>query len=216
MMHLPDHMTPERIHDIVRSPRGLVDAGVIAATAAGALAGTPILMAKQAVHNYKEHILKPNARTSQVSAGMSLRGPQVQNPWLSEGQATGQYGIRSTLDAQLGDGPIARNAMALSITAGVGGAAMFGAMSATSYGGGPGHPMNALRMKDPAVSAKAQMDADASNKIRMSDPSQLGLADAEEMYYSNPSMKPVQSRSRPGQYNDTGNLTLALSALRRG
>jgi hypothetical protein len=216
MMHLPDHMTPQRVSDSVNSARGIVDAGVIAATAVGALAGTPILMAKQAVHNYKEHILQPNEKTSQVSAGMSLRGPQIQNPFLSEGQATGEYGIRSTLDAQFGDGAIARNIIAAGVTTTVGGAAMFGAMGATSYGGGPGHPMNALQMRDPAVSAKAQMDADASNKIRMSDPSQLGLADAEEMYYSNPSMRPVQSRSRPGQYNDTGNLTLALSALRRG
>ena len=169
-------------------------------------------MAKQAVHNYKEHILNPNEKTSQTSAGFS----RIQNPWLSEGQATGEYGINSTLGEQIGDGFIGRNVIAAGVTATVGGAAMFGAMGASSFGGGPGHPMNALQMRDPAISAKAQMDADASNKIRMSDPSQLGLADAEEMYYSNPSMRPVQSRSRPGQYNDTGNLTLALSALRRG
>jgi hypothetical protein len=212
MMQLPDHMTPERISSIVSSSRGLVDAGVIGATALGAAAGTPILMAKQALHNYKEHILKPNEKTSQVSAGFS----RVHNPWLSEGEATGDYGIRSTLGAQIGDGPVASKIAAAGVVAAVGGAASFGAMSATSYGGGPGHPMNALRMRDPAVSAQAQMDADASNKIRMSDPSQLGLADAEEMYYTNPSMRPVQSRSRPGMYNDTGNLTLALSALRRG
>ncbi|NDB81128.1 MAG: hypothetical protein EB127_00035 [Alphaproteobacteria bacterium] len=216
MMKLPDHMTPERVDSIVKSGRGLVDLGVITATAAGAAAGTPILMAKQAVHNYKKHILEPNEKTSQVSAGFGLTGPQIHNPWLSEGQATGDYLIRDTLPAQIGDGKVAKVAAASAITSVVGVAAMGGAMSATSYGGGPGHPMNALRMKDPAVSAQAQMDADASNKIRMSDPSQLGLADAEEMYYTNPSMKPVQSRSRPGQYNDTGNLTLALSALRRG
>lgn len=102
---------------------------------------------------------------------------------------------------------------------GAGAAAGFigAATKASAYGAPADHPINALGgATKQNVSAQAQMQADESNRVRMTNPSMVGLNDADELYFQNPSLKPTRSRSRPGQYNDDGNLTLALSALRRG
>ena len=102
---------------------------------------------------------------------------------------------------------------------GAGAAAGFvgAATKASAYGAPADHPINALGgMTKQNISAEAQMQADNSNRVRMTNPSMVGLNDADELYFQNPSLKPTRSRSRPGQYNDDGNLTLALSALRRG
>jgi hypothetical protein len=91
------------------------------------------------------------------------------------------------------------------------------AAKASAYGAPADHPINALAgATKQNISAEAQMQADQSNRVRMTNPSMVGLNDADELYFQNPSLKPTRSRSRPGQYNDDGNLTLALSALRRG
>lgn len=102
---------------------------------------------------------------------------------------------------------------------GAGAAAGFvgAAAKASAYGAPADHPINALGgATKQNISAEAQMQADQSNRVRMTNPSMIGLNDADELYFQNPSLKPTRSRSRPGQYNDDGNLTLALSALRRG
>ena len=109
---------------------------------------------------------------------------------------------------------------------GLGGAAVFagaagvaaytGAMSSATSGG-LDHPANVLTgARDKYMSAQAQMQADSSERVRMTNPGAIGLNDIEENYFTNPSMSPTRGRHRPGKYNDTGNLTLALSALRRG
>jgi hypothetical protein len=91
------------------------------------------------------------------------------------------------------------------------------AVGSSAIGAPIGHPVNALgRKKDVIASGRAQMEADASSKIRMSRPDMIGLNDNEEAYYVNQSLKPVRGRHTPGKYNDDGALTLALSALRRG
>jgi hypothetical protein len=102
---------------------------------------------------------------------------------------------------------------------GAGAAAGFigAATKASAYGAPSDHPINVLSgATKQNISAEAQMQADQSNRVRMTNPSMVGLNDADELYFQNPSLKPTRSRSRPGQYNDDGNLTLALSALRRG
>jgi hypothetical protein len=102
---------------------------------------------------------------------------------------------------------------------GAGAAAGFigAATKASAYGAPSDHPINVLSgATKQNISAEAQMQADQSNRVRMTNPSMMGLNDADELYFQNPSLKPTRSRSRPGQYNDDGNLTLALSALRRG
>jgi len=102
---------------------------------------------------------------------------------------------------------------------GAGAAAGFigAATKASAYGAPADHPINVLSgATKQNISAEAQMQADQSNRVRMTNPSMIGLNDADELYFQNPSLKPTRSRSRPGQYNDDGNLTLALSALRRG
>jgi hypothetical protein len=211
--------------DILATPRGLQDLGSIVATTAGAALGSVPMMAKQFTNAYDENILKPNEARSAEGTGLL----SVRNPWLSEGADKGDYVIRQNLGRQMGDLSTGSNTTPGSVfaagatavvsgaaVAGLAGTAAFGAASASSYGAPSGHPLNALNPNNPAVSARAQMEADATNKIRMSNPRMIGLNDAEEMYYQNPSMRPVQSRARPGQYNDSGNLTLALSALRRG
>jgi len=109
---------------------------------------------------------------------------------------------------------------------GLGGAAVFagaagvaaytGAMSSATNGG-LDHPANVLTgARDKYMSAQAQMQADSSERVRMTNPGAIGLNDIEENYFTNPSMSPTRGRHTPGKYNDTGNLTLALSALRRG
>lgn len=95
-------------------------------------------------------------------------------------------------------------------------AAYTGAMSSATNGG-LDHPANVLTgARDKYMSAQAQMQADSSERVRMTNPGAIGLNDIEENYFTNPSMSPTRGRHRPGKYNDTGNLTLALSALRRG
>ena len=109
---------------------------------------------------------------------------------------------------------------------GLGGAAVFagaagvaaytGAMSSATNGG-LDHPANVLTgARDKYMSAQAKLQADSSERVRMTNPGAIGLNDIEENYFTNPSMSPTRGRHRPGKYNDTGNLTLALSALRRG
>jgi hypothetical protein len=87
----------------------------------------------------------------------------------------------------------------------------------SSSGAPMGHPMNALRnRKDPVAQSRAQMEADQSNKVRMTNPGMIGLSDIEEPYHTNTSFKPTRGKHTPGKYNDTGDLVFALSALRRG
>jgi hypothetical protein len=94
----------------------------------------------------------------------------------------------------------------------------FAAGAENSSAGAPmGHPMNALRnRKDPIAQSRAQMEADQSNKVRMTNPGMIGLSDIEEPYHTNTSFKPTRGKHTPGKYNDTGDLVFALSALRRG
>ena len=97
----------------------------------------------------------------------------------------------------------------------IGSTVMAGAQ-ASGYGGPADHPLNILGQRtDYAISAEAQMQADAAERVRMTNPEMIGLNDTEEFYFQNQSLRPQKSRSRPGMYNDDGNLTLALSALRR-
>ena len=68
----------------------------------------------------------------------------------------------------------------------------------------------------PIAQSRAQMEADQSNKVRMTNPGMIGLSDIEEPYHTNTSFKPTRGKHTPGKYNDTGDLVFALSALRRG
>ena len=87
----------------------------------------------------------------------------------------------------------------------------------SAYSGPSSHPINALfNRPDQALTARAQAEADAAEKIRMTKPQELGLRDAEENYFQNPNLRPVRNGHKPGQYNDSGDLVFALSALRRG
>jgi hypothetical protein len=87
----------------------------------------------------------------------------------------------------------------------------------SAYSGPSSHPINALFSRpDQGLTARAQAEADASEKIRMTKPQELGLRDAEENYFQNPNLRPVRNGHKPGQYNDSGDLVFALSALRRG
>jgi hypothetical protein len=105
------------------------------------------------------------------------------------------------------------------VGAGVASAGAFaigGAFAATAVGAPMGHPLNAyLRKGDAGITGRAQMEAEQSEKIRMTRPEMIGLADAEEAYYTNPSMRRRKEHA-PGKYNDDGSLVFALSALRRG
>jgi hypothetical protein len=105
----------------------------------------------------------------------------------------------------------------LGIAAGAIGVAAGTGASSSASGGGFSHPMNVLTdSKSRYMSAQAQMQGDASERVRMTNPGAIGLNDIEENYFTNPSMSPKRGRHTPGKYNDTGNLTLALSTLRRG
>lgn len=139
----------------------------------------------------------------------SLANPNVGSMSVQEMDNAGiNAGMRRDLTGGLLVGSMATGALAFGTAAAIG---------STAIGGPAGHPLNALgRQKDVIATARAQMDADASNKIRMSRPEMIGLNDAEEGYYVNQSLRPVRGRHTPGKYNDDGGLTLALSAIRRG
>jgi hypothetical protein len=139
----------------------------------------------------------------------SLANPNVGSMSVADMDAAGlNPGMRRDLSGGLMVAGAATGALAFGTMAAVGSSAI----------GAPiGHPVNALgRKKDVIASGRAQMEADASSKIRMSRPDMIGLNDNEEAYYVNQSLKPVRGRHTPGKYNDDGALTLALSALRRG
>jgi hypothetical protein len=83
--------------------------------------------------------------------------------------------------------------------------------------GNANHPFNVIRNgQDPGATARAQMEADAANKVKMTKPNMIGLSDIDEAYFTNQSFRPTRGRHAPGKYNDDGNLVFALSALRRG
>jgi hypothetical protein len=83
--------------------------------------------------------------------------------------------------------------------------------------GNANHPFNVIRnAQDPGATARAQMEADAANKVKMTKPNMIGLSDIDEAYFTNQSFRPTRGRHTPGKYNDDGNLVFALSALRRG
>lgn len=139
----------------------------------------------------------------------SLANPNVGSMSVADMDAAGlNPGMRRDLSGGLMVAGAATGALAFGTAAAIGSSAI---------GAPVGHPVNALgRKKDVIASGRAQMEADASSKIRMSRPDMIGLNDNEEAYYVNQSLKPVRGRHTPGKYNDDGGLTLALSALRRG
>lgn len=225
--------------DIVKSSRGLMDVGVIAGSMVGAAAGTAVHMGRSAAKYYKEEVIAPNKKTS-VQPSSSTAGAlagRIKNPWYGAGEDTGRFAIKENLNRPIAPmenmnplsgaaffntnnvnaASIAGTAVAGAAITGVAASVAFGAISASAEGAPEGHPMNALNPnRNRMVSARAQLEADSSNKVRMSKPSMIGLNDAEESYYTNPNLKPQMGRHRPGMYNDDGNLTLALSGLRRG
>lgn len=225
--------------DIVKSSRGLMDVGVIAGTMVGGAAGAAVHMGRSAAKYYKEEVIAPNRKTSiQPSSNkIGAAAGRIKNPWYGAGDDTGKFAINQNLNRpvipienmnpfsggaffntnNINAASIAGTAVAATGVAAVGASVAFGAISASAEGAPEGHPLNALNPhRDRMVSARAQLEADSSNKVRMSKPSMLGLNDADEMYYTNPNLKPQMGRHRPGMFNDDGNLTLALSTLRRG
>jgi hypothetical protein len=92
-----------------------------------------------------------------------------------------------------------------------------GSFSGTASSGPETHPYNVVfDIKNSRLTAQAQMQADASQRIKMSNPNMLGIQDIEEAYFTNPNLRPTRGRHTPGKYNDDGNLVFALSALRKG
>lgn len=183
---------------------GMTELPGIVASAIGGLAGTVTHAARAGVGAYKKHIIDPAKEGKAVSAGLF----HIKNP----NYPSTIPGVKEK---------IGRDVTA-PFVAGVGilGAAAFGiggAVGASSYGAPAGHPMNAIfKTGDAAVSARAQMEADSAQKIKMQRPTMLGLNDTDEAYFTNPALKPRrEARHTPGKYNDDGSLVFALSNLRR-
>jgi hypothetical protein len=186
---------------------GLSELPSLMAKGIGGLAGTAVHAVKAAGQAYEKHIIQPSKGSKATSAGFG----RILNPNY-EGAASGAAGIEKTLSRDV-TAPFVAGA-------GILGAAAFGvsgSVGATAYGAPAGHPMNAIfRTGDSAITAKAQMEADAAQKIKMQRPTMLGLNDSDEAYYTNPALKPRSgARHTPGKYNDDGSLVFALSNLRR-
>ena len=203
----------QQFRGLSQQQQGLVGAtelpGIVA-SAIGGIAGTVTHAAKAGIGAYKKHIIDPtNAAASKAtSAGFG----RILNPNYEEAAASGAKGIKKTLSRDVTAPFVATSAIAGAAIFGVG-----GAIGSTAYGAPAGHPMNAIfRTGDSAISAKAQMEADAAQKIKMQRPTMLGLNDSDEAYYTNPALKPHSgARHTPGKYNDDGSLVFALSNLRR-
>lgn len=183
----------------------LSDFPTVAATYAGGLVGGAVRSIEMGVNSYErnrrgnqEGFLDRFRRTNTDRLEMSARDADVLGIPERELDLIGSGGTLGTF------------------AAGAGAALTLGA-AASSYGGGMGHPINALTNNyDLQASAEAQMQADASERIRMMKSSMIGINDISENYYVNPSLSPTRGKHRPGKYNDDGSLVFALSNLRRG
>jgi hypothetical protein len=183
----------------------LSDFPTIAATYAGGLVGGAVRSIEMGVNSYERNRINNRSgfldrfrRTNTDRLEMSARDADV-------------LGIPEREFDLIGSGGT------LGIFAAGGGAAVTLGAAASSYGGGMGHPINALTNNyDLQASAEAQMQADASERIRMMNSSMIGINDISENYYVNPSLSPTRGKHRPGKYNDDGSLVFALSNLRRG
>lgn len=203
----------EQFRGLSQQQQGLVGAtelpGIVA-SAIGGIAGTVTHAARAGLSAYKKHIIDPTdaVASKATSAGFG----RILNPHYEEAAASGAKGIKRTLSRDITAPFVATSAIAGAVIFGIG-----GAIGSTAYGAPAGHPMNAIfRTGDSAITAKAQMEADAAQKIKMQRPTMLGLNDTDEAYYTNPALKPRRdARHTPGKYNDDGSLVFALSNLRR-
>lgn len=184
----------------------------IAATYAGAALGGGV-RAGEVVKGFM------NEQRGRMGSGYRRSNPQRLGLRPEDAETLGvpemQGILRSTASYA---GSIARpSALSIGVPAmGIGAIAGIAGMVGSAGGGGMGHPLNALMgNQDGAITANAQMQADASERVRMSNPTELKLSDIAENYYTNPSLKPTRGRHKPGRYNDDGGLVLALSNLRR-
>ena len=224
----------------------MMNAGNTLATAAGTAVGGTSWGIKSAVKSYQENVIEPtkegqktvdqtfgelsnlpgsrNADQEKLFQHLSnlkknKKGGKLVNPFYQYDDAKPAVLGRST-DPAISP-TTSRNYIMGVLGAGVGLAAMGGAamggFTASGYGAPAGHPLNVIgNSQKNAASSRAQMEADAAQKVRMTRPNLIGLNDTEEAYYTNPNMKPARKRHDPGMYNDDGNLVFALSALRRG
>jgi hypothetical protein len=176
----------------------------IVASAIGGLAGTVTHAVRAGVGAYKKHIIDPAKEGKAVSAGIF----HTQNP----NYPSTIPGVKEKIGRDVTAPFVAGTAMLGAAVFGMG-----GAIGASAYGAPAGHPMNAIfKTGDAAVSARAQMEADSAQKIKMQRPTMLGLNDSDEAYFTNPALKPKrEARHTPGKYNDDGSLVFALSNLRR-
>lgn len=224
----------------------MMNAGNTLATAAGTAVGGTYFGLKTAIRSYQENVVAPTkegqktvneifndlnklngSRTADQEKlfehvqklKQQKKGDKLLNPFYQYDDAKPAVLGRET-DTKISP-TTSRNYATNIIGAGVVGAAFTGAaiggINASAYGAPAGHPLNIIgNTQRNVASSRAQMEADAAQKVRMTRPSLIGLNDTEEGYFTNPNMKPTRPRHDPGMYNDDGNLVFALSALRRG
>lgn len=197
----------QQFRKLSKEQQGLVGAtelpGIVA-SAVGGLAGTVTHAARAGVGAYKKHIIDPAKEGKAVSAGLF----HIKNP----NYPSTIPGVKEKIGRDVTAPFVAGVGLLGAATFGIG-----GAIGATAYGAPAGHPMNAIfKAGDAAVSARAQMEADSAQKIKMQRPTMLGLNDTDEAYFTNPALRPKrEARHTPGKYNDDGSLVFALSNLRR-
>ncbi len=214
-------LSPAQRDSLSQNQFGLLlrDAPNIAAYGAGALSAVPFATLGAAKNLHDEHVRDkfPGIFSRQNIGGLDK---EFYSSYAPKNMIQGPK--------HAGNGRLANAPGAIAYNIGmstIGATAMLGMAAApftagfesSGMGGNANHPFNVIRnSQDPGATARAQMEADAANKVKMSKPSMIGLPDIDEAYFTNQSFRPTRGRHTPGKYNDDGNLVFALSALRRG